>query len=337
MMYIVAPMSIILRLAALLAVLLAAGLVVGYFYESAARSRERAAHKPPGKMVEIESRKVHILCKGVGGGPTVVIEPGAAEPAMLWWGVQDAVAAFARVCTYDRPGYQWSDPAIGPRSIADRARELRRVLAAADVPGPYVLVSHSYGGAIVRAWLREGGTDVAGLIFVDTPDEGNLFSAPYRRVIDRGRWILPTMAFAMRCGVFRALSAFAGEGDSDPPLSPEARRHWTMAFTPQSFDAAADDLASIANATPGERAPIAPGALGDLPIVVVAHGIPFPVAFASLEQGFRESQFRLAALSSRGEFVVADRANHNINVDQPEIVVDAIRRVIAEASRRSSH
>lgn len=324
-------MMTILRVAALIGGVLLIALAVGYLYESAQRSRERAKHPPPGKLVEIDGRKMHLLCKGAGAGPTVVIEPGAAEPAMLWWAVQDAVAAFARVCTYDRAGYQWSDAAPGPRSITERAHELRRVLVAANVPGPYVLVSHSYGGAIVRAWAREDLGDIAGFVFVDTPDEQNLYSAPYERVIERGRWIMPALAFAMRCGVFRLVSALAGDGDA-PPLSPEARRNWPMAFTPAGFDATYDDLSSIAHATAAERAPFASGAFGDMPLVVVAHGVPFPEAFAELEPGFRDSQERLAALSPRGELVVAEHANHNINIDQPEIVIEAIRRVVAQAS-----
>ena len=324
----------VLKIAAFLAAALSTVLAAGYVYESVAHSREVARHPPPGTLVDVDGRKIHILCKGGGRGPTVVIEPGAAEPSMLWWSIQDAVAGFARVCTYDRAGYQWSDPAPEARSISDRAKELRRVLAMAGVPGPYILVAHSYGGAIVRAWAREDGGDIAGFVFVDAPDELALFGSRYAGVVARGRWVLPLAAFAMRCGVFRALAAFGGEGGEEPPLSAEARRNWPMAFTPAGLDAARDDLASIAEAPVGERAPLAPGALGDVPLVVIAHGIPFPSMFAELEPGFRESQERLAALSRRGELVIAERSNHNINMDQPEIVVDAIRRVFSASASR---
>lgn len=64
----------------------------------------------------------------------------------------------------------------------------------------------------------------------------------------------------------------------------------------------------------------------------MAHGLPLPPEFAELEPGFHESQKRLAGLSRRGELVIAERANHNINVDQPEAVVEAIRRVVDAAS-----
>lgn len=307
---------------------IALGLAVGYAYESYAAAREAEQHPAPGTLVELSGRRVHILCKGEGPGPTVVIEPGSAEPSMLWWGVQDEIAKFARVCTYDRAGYQWSDTATAPRSITDRAHELRAVVQRANIPGPYVFVAHSYGGAIVRTFAREYPADTAGLVLVDTPDEKILFGRVYASIVARGRWVLAVAAFAMRCGVVRAWSAVSGENDDGMQLSPEARKNWAMAFTPAALDAARDEMASIANATPAERAESAPGSFGALPILVVAHGQPFPPPFDILEPGFRESQQRLAALSSEGELVIADRSNHNINMDQPGVIVAAVRRVV---------
>ena len=49
-------------------------------------------------------------------GPTVVIEQGAGEPARFWWPVQEEIAKFARVCTYDRAGVGWSEATQAPRS-----------------------------------------------------------------------------------------------------------------------------------------------------------------------------------------------------------------------------
>jgi pimeloyl-ACP methyl ester carboxylesterase len=325
---------LILRIFGGFAALIVLLLSAGFLYESYALSSETARHRPPGQMVDIGGRKIHLLCKGEGSGPTVVIEPGAAEPAMLWWAVQDQIGGFARVCTYDRAGYQWSDPAPSGRSIEARAEDLRRVLSAAKVPGPYVLVAHSYGGAVIRPFVRDNRSAVAGLVLVDTPDEMILFGPQYASVVGRGSWLLPIAALAMRCGVFRVLSAFAPDDDSAVALSAEARRLWPMAFRPAMLDAAADDMSSILSASAREKQVRMAGELGDLPLVVVAHGIPFPDSFAGLEPGFRESQHRLAALSTKGRLVIAARSNHNIQMDQPQIVVDAVRAVVDAAKAR---
>lgn len=319
----------LLRIAIGVLALASVALIVGYFYESYALARDAQRFPPPGRLVDMGGRNVHLLCKGDAAGPTVVIEPGAGEPAMLWWLVQDRVASFARVCTYDRPGYQWSDPIDAPRSIEDRARELHDVLTHGGVPGPYVFVAHSYSGVIVRLFARDHADATAGLVLVDCPDELLLFGPRYAEVIAKSRWILWFAWLAMRTGVVRALSAFGGEDESEPPVSPDAKRMFAMAFRPNALDAAADELASIERASPALRAPGAFGTVGDKPLAVVVHGQPFPGMFAPLEEGFRAGQERQAALSSNSVLIVASGANHNINMDAPDVVVDAIRRVAA--------
>ena len=312
---------------------IAAALLIGYVYETYALARDARRFPPPGRMIDMGGRKIHLLCKGdAGKGPTVVIEPGAGEPAMLWWFVQDQVAVFARVCTYDRPGYQWSDPLDAPRSIEDRARELHEVLTRGNVPGPYVLVAHSYSGVIVRLFARDHMKDMAGMALVDCPDEELLFGARYAEVIAKSRWILALARFAMRSGIVRALTAFGGDdAEGEAHLAPAAKAMWPMALRPNALDAAADELASIERASPELRRRGALGSLGELPLAVIAHGQPFPGMFAPLEEGFREGQMRQAALSSNAVLIVAERSNHNINMDAPEVVVEAIRRVVFAA------
>ena len=323
---------LLLRIGLGVVLLAAAALAAGYFYETYALARDAKRFPPPGRLVDMGGRKIHLLCKGDAVGPTVVIVPGAGEPSMLWWFVQDQVAAFARVCTYDRPGYQWSDPIDAPRSIEDRARELNEMLKRGDVPGPYVLVAHSYGGVLVRLFTRDHMDEVAGLVLVDCPDEELLFGTRYAAVIAKSKWVLAFARFAMRVGVMRALSAFGGgDAEVEAHLAPAAKAMWPMAFRPAALDAAVDELASIERAPAALRQRGALGTLGRLPLAVIAHGQPFPGMFAPLEEGFRASQERQAALSSNSVLIVAERANHNINMDAPEIVVEAIRRVVLAA------
>lgn len=313
--------------------LLGGTLLVGYLYELYATAQDEKKLLPPGQLIDLGGRKIHILLKGNSTGPTVVIETGAGEPSMLWWFVQDKIATFARVCTYDRAGYQWSDLFPGPRSIEDRAVELHKVLTQGKVPGPYVLVAHSYGGAIARLFARDRISDVAGMVLVDTPDEELLFGGRYASVIAKCGWILTAATFVMRTGIVRVVSAFAGADEKDEPhLSAEAQRLWPMAFRVKALRAAADELASITRTPREHRSRGTFGSLGGLPLVVIAHGQPFPGMFATLEVGFREAQERLAAISTNSELVIAENANHNINMDAPDMVIDAVRRVV-EASR----
>src|SRR5579884_714451 len=87
------------------------------------------------------------------GSPLVVLEAGAGNGLDVWDRVQPAIAAFARVCAYDRPTL--IRDGIGPRaSTAPPAvvQVLHDVLRALGEPPPYVLVGHSYGGMIVRLY-----------------------------------------------------------------------------------------------------------------------------------------------------------------------------------------
>jgi pimeloyl-ACP methyl ester carboxylesterase len=294
-------------------------MAVGYIYERVCEARDARHHSAPGQLVSVGDHKLHLLCKGTVG-PTVVIEQGAGEPAASWWSVQDKVSVFARVCTYDRAGYGWSDPVQAPRTIQERTEELHRLLKSASVPGPYILVAHSYGGFILRWFAREHRDEVAGLVLVDSAEEGAIFRPDVLAFYSRVRMFPRVMSFAGRFGLPRALRyCFPSLGE----------QMWFV--KPDEFSATADDLASLELVKPPLSKAGGFGSLGDLPLIVVEHGQPFPGPFALLEKYWAEGQKRLAALSTNSLLIRANNSNHMIHLDEPGLVVDAIRRVHAAA------
>jgi pimeloyl-ACP methyl ester carboxylesterase len=78
------------------------------------------------------------------------------------------VARFTRAVSYDRAGHGWSDPAREPRTAQQLAQELHTLLGAAGVPGPYVLVGHSFGGYVNMAFAQLYRENVAGIVLVDS-------------------------------------------------------------------------------------------------------------------------------------------------------------------------
>jgi pimeloyl-ACP methyl ester carboxylesterase len=96
---------------------------------------------------------MHIHVTGEGT-PTVVFESGMGASCLSWTLVQPQVAQFTRAVSYDRAGHGWSDPACEPRTAQQIAQELHTLLDATGVPGPYVLVGHSFGGYVNRAFAH---------------------------------------------------------------------------------------------------------------------------------------------------------------------------------------
>jgi pimeloyl-ACP methyl ester carboxylesterase len=119
-----------------------------------------------------DGRKLAIVCWGKGS-PTVVLDAGSDDAGIARFRsspMVEALAARTRVCTYDRAGLGMSDPAPDQkRNLDDAARDLHELLAAAEVPGPYLLVGSSGGGFNVYQHTGRYPDEVAGLVLLDVP------------------------------------------------------------------------------------------------------------------------------------------------------------------------
>ena len=165
-----------------------------------ATSSPRAASGDFAGLVDIGGgRGLYLECHGQGS-PTVILEAGLLSRSDVWSRdskepegartmVLPGVAAFTRVCAYDRPGTigavnpdldpddplfypSRSDPVPQPRTVEDMVADLHSLLVAADVPGPYVLVGHSAGGLVVRLYASTYPDEVVGMVLVDaTPED----------------------------------------------------------------------------------------------------------------------------------------------------------------------
>lgn len=139
----------------------------------AVRVREAAVRAwlvATGGLVDVGGRRLRLDCAG-GGDVTVVLDAGLCQSHETWGEVPAAVSRWARVCSYDRAGLGDSDPAPSPRSPDALVGDLHALLARARVPGPYVLVGHSFGGLTLRLYASRHPEQVAGLVLVDASHE----------------------------------------------------------------------------------------------------------------------------------------------------------------------
>ena len=142
-------------------------LMAGAIYESLSEAADARAYPPPGQMVDVGGYRLHINCTGEGS-PTVVIDAGLGDWSTSWGLVQPEVAKTTRVCTYDRAGMGWSEPGPLPRDAHQIAGELHTLLQNANIPGPYVMVGHSFGGLPVQVFVHDYPAEVAGVVLIES-------------------------------------------------------------------------------------------------------------------------------------------------------------------------
>ncbi|MEO8466650.1 MAG: alpha/beta fold hydrolase [Gammaproteobacteria bacterium] len=314
------------------AVVAAAVLAIAVGLQWVAGGRERR-QPPPATLLGPVGARWHVRLKGQGLGPTVVVEQGAGGVGPLWWAVQDAVAEFAPVLTYDRLGLGWSDAASPTRSVEQRVEELRELLDLVQTPKPYVLVAHSYGGLIVRQFARKYRDRTAALVLVDSLEEAAILRADVLKIYARFGVILSIVACVQSLGLPRLWSKlFRGGGETDARSVALAQ----LSLRPAMYRGMRDDFRTLPRLPEAQRNSWPAGVFGALPLVVITHGQPFPGPLATVERDWGAGQERLAALSTNSRLVVAKNSNHMIQDDEPAVVVDAIRCALDAATQGRS-
>lgn len=302
---------------------LAAAAALGAIWQATSERRDLAAHPAPGRLVDVGGYRLHLHCLGAGS-PTVILEAGLGNDVNHWRRVQPALAAETRTCAYDRAGLGWSDPGPLPRTPARVVTELSRLLDAAGERPPFVLVGHSNGGPYVRLLAASRPADVRGLVLVD----------PNTEFIDP----CPVLPLPMQA-VYGSLVALAPVGvprlafpwlfpPERLPLVPEGRaahaalraRTGALGALWSEWQATCDLLAAVRTAAPLPDA---------LPMVLVAAGRRPAQQDARIPEFYRQTVARWPG----AELVLAERSGHWVQHDQPELVIDAVRRVMARGGR----
>jgi pimeloyl-ACP methyl ester carboxylesterase len=309
------------------AAVLIAVLLAGLAYQRVATAASFRRYKAPGRMVDVGGYKLHIHC--TGRGPSVVLESGLGGWSVDWTRVQPGVERFARVCSYDRSGMGWSER--GPASASTRegiAKQLKQLLDAADVPPPYILVGHSLGGIYVREFARRYAGDVAGMVFVDSSHEemGKTASKKEREEIESQVRILKIARYLMPFGLQRIIKLPVANAEELPAdVRPLANGIGYRSISYLSFY---DEIAPLLAADHAGTLRLEP--VPDVPIVALASE-----SNISKHDNWKDLQQELAGLSSHGRLVVAEGSGHFIQVDRPELVIEAIDDVARRTSKAS--
>lgn len=298
----------------------------GAIYEAIESHRDRATFHPPGRLIDVGGHRLHLYCTGQGS-PAVVLEAGGGNPWLSWYKVQPQVAQFALVCSYDRAGLGWSDPSPKPPTAKVIAEDLHTLLLNGGISGPFVLVGHSLGGMYARMFTAQYPSEVVGMVLVDSshPDQNERFPPEAKKLAANGKYVIRAMQIALPFGLPRILASRAAP--------PEVRGEYCAVFCRPQFIAAVRAEADAQEENSAEVRPL--GTLGDLPLVVLSHDpdkVRFPGNLTEpVNREWGKMQEELAHLSSNGSHVVVKGSSHDIQIDRPDEVVDAIRKVVGAA------
>ncbi len=297
-------------------------LLAGAIYERAAEAQDARAYPPPGQLVDVGGYRLHLNCTGAGS-PTVVIDAGLGDWSTSWGLVQSGVAKVTQVCTYDRAGYGWSDMGPKPRTTQQFVNELHTLLKQANIPGPYVVAGHSYGGYTARLFTHDYPAEVAGVVLIDTTQPSENAQVPVDEKSPTG---LPFNLGAMISVVARVgLVRLAGSpGLGNPQFMRETEAAYeALSVRPQHVQVALDetlDMAASAVIVRDVRT------LGDVPLIVLSRKIED----TPYSQVWHARQTEMLALSSHSEMLIADKSGHNIQLEQPEAAVGAIAKMVEQ-------
>jgi pimeloyl-ACP methyl ester carboxylesterase len=269
---------------------------------------------PAGRYIRLRTHRLYIHCMG-DTQPAVVIDTGLGGSSLEWFQVQQALAKRLRVCTYDRAGYGWSDPGPSPRITSRIVEELHKLLNKAQVPPPYVLIGHSFGGFTARYFATLYPDQVVGVVLVDSshPDQSRRMS------------VLAIHAKAKRSARDRIdIASLTQRAD----LPEEIRLAFYLNSRRKALFAQMDEIKSFALSAAEVGAA---GPFPNVPLVVLSHGRhiwPAGPHGDRMEAIWRELQRSLSSLAPRSHHIVAERSGHNIHLDQPELVVGAVETIV---------
>ena len=298
--------------------------------------------KPRGRMVDLGGHRLHVNCTGKGS-PTVIVENGLGDFSFDWILVQSRVSAFTRICTYDRAGYAWSDSGPKPRTFAQINLELRDALAKLGELGPFILVGHSYGGAVIRNFAANYPEAVAGMVLVDSAFEGQRVGIGGGKTIRLGesanRLAIPAPREEMMGSDKPAIPVVSQPFPNllDPmyrvlPVSEQQLQLWAQS-QPAIYDAEDSQRQWSEEYFAKWLAESQNGSLGSLPLIVLTRADggfedgKSDVPAAQMEQERKEGQAKLALLSTNSRQIKI-HCGHNMELEAPVEVVAAIRALL---------
>jgi pimeloyl-ACP methyl ester carboxylesterase len=305
-------------------------------------SQTSPIYPPTGKLIDAGGHLLHIHVMGKGK-PVVIFENGSGDFSFIWDLVQPEVSKTTMTISYDRAGYAWSEAGPLPRTGRQIAYELHTALHNAGIKEPYVMVGQSYGGFLVRSFARFYRNEVVGVVLVDALNEDSkvIVNNKAMRIRD---WAKGEHAPDPQNMLKKTIDTISMnkkpivlDTGIESPLDKLPRNIQKMQIWAQSQSVYKKSSSNEMNWSPEDVADMynnkgkADYVLGDIPLIVLSRGnggYSGMADSAELENERLKLQEDLTHLSTNSKHVIDKNSGHNIHLEDPATVIDAIKQVI---------
>ncbi|MCE7997191.1 MAG: alpha/beta hydrolase [Roseivirga sp.] len=296
---------------------------------------------PPGKLVDVNGYKLHLMVAGEEG-PAVVMFHGAGDIGLIWNLVLPEVGKFGRAVAVDQSAEGWSEHGHSIH-MWQQAYDTHQALINAGIEGPYILVGHSLGGLLTRVYANMYPDEVAGVILVDATHPDVVLriykdSKPaWKRMRETsGNREIPAV-ITSTLAKQPELTSFQGRRDFGDKLSgfsrlDQQRFHWIYNERPFSYVKGRSSYEAETMQLISENAE--DYSFGNKPLFVISKGIWTDKegdegwSNEALMHESKRLQLDLLSLSTNSKQIIAEKSGHQIHLDQPELVVEAIREML---------
>jgi pimeloyl-ACP methyl ester carboxylesterase len=295
---------------------------IGGGYETVREAADARAYPLPGRLIDVGGHRLHLNCSGTGS-PTVVLEPGAGGMSSNLGWITPAVARDTRVCVYDRAGRGWSEPSGAVQDGVQVATDLHTLLQRGQVPGPYVLAGHSFGGLYVLTFAARYPDEVAGLVLVDSTAPNVAGPPPGGRTsYDGVGRISALVSISARLGVGRLFANLSAAGLPPRPRDEVSAKMATASSVRSTIEeylrpSAARQAAALTD-------------FADKPLVVLTAG-------SGHDASWMAAQDKLATLSTNSVHRVVPGATHPDLVSEEKPAAATTRAVLDVVSSVRTH
>lgn len=305
-------------------------------------------YRAPGTLIKLQNRTVHVHQLGAGA-PAIILEAGIAASSLNWSILQPRLAALTATYSYDRAGLGWSPSTAGACKVSQMADELHQLLEALNVRCPYLLAGHSYAAYILRIFARRFPDEVAGVILIDplTPEEWIKPSRFQRWQIRRAVWFCRAGAVVSALGVLRFCLWLLQRGNNAVP------RGVLSSFGSAASDTVKRILGELAKLPPqtvrlirerwghpkfflvmARYIQTLPACAAEVSGSDIPAYIPVTVISGAHQPPLRMAEHKaIAAHSHHSRHIIADKSAHWVHLDQPELIVEAARQMLADIGR----